>query len=228
NTGTITVPNLTISAVNTVALNQANDVTTGNLMAAVSGNAQAFVFIDKNSLTLGATGAGNAISTNGGPVIVTTLDGDLTVNNDIQAGSADITLTTGGTHHLFSNHAIIAPGGGKTITIVGDQQALGASPTSSITAFGGGRVILREFSGGKPINLGTAGDPSGSLNLTNDELNTVSTTGVLQVAAGALDDVSVTDAINLLNVGTLTIFVPGAISNTTRGSLSGPSAARGP
>src|SRR5262249_8894832 len=87
NTRTITVPNLQISAVNTVSLNQANDVTTGNLMAAVSGNAQAFVFIDKNSLTLGATGAGNAISTNGGPVTVTTLDGNLTVNNDIQAGS---------------------------------------------------------------------------------------------------------------------------------------------
>src|SRR5262249_42498232 len=51
--------------------------------------------------------------------------------------------------------------------------------------------------------------------------------GVLQVAAGALDDVSVTDAINLLNVGTLTIFVAGAISNTTGGSLAVQSGAGG-
>src|SRR5262249_14463192 len=153
------------------------------------------------------------VTATGGDIDVTT-SGALTVDNDVSAGAATITLEAGGTNHLFSNNAAISNSGGNPITLIGDQMALGASPTSSITAACGGRVLLHEFTGGLPINLGTAGDPSGSLNLSNAELNTVTTTGTLQIGIGGLDEVSLTATISPANVGTLEIDTGGNIRNT--------------
>jgi hypothetical protein len=220
NLGTISVANLAIRAVNAVAMNNANDVTTGALAADVTAAGQGFGFTDANGLTIGTADGLMGITTNGGAIVVLANAGNLTVNNNVSAGAATITLTAGGLNHLFSNNAAISTSGGHMITIVGDQMALGASPTSSITAGGGGRVLLQEFTGGLPLNLGTAGDPTGALNLTDTELNTITTIGVLQVGNGGSETLSVTAAINLLNVGTLTLFIGGPIVNTAGSTLA--------
>jgi hypothetical protein len=209
---TLTIPNLALRAVNAVTLNQANDVTTGALAADVTGAGQSFSFTDANDLTVGTADGLSGITTNGGVISVDTT-GNLTVDQNVSAGAATIDLVAGGSGNLFSNNAAISNSGGNQITIEADRLALGTPLTSSITAAGGGRVLLRQFTGGVPIDLGSTSDPAGAFNLSNAELNTVATTGVLQIGIGGLEDVTVSDAINLTDIGTLTIDVSGSISN---------------
>jgi hypothetical protein len=216
--GTIAVPDLAVRAVNAVTMNNANDVSGNTLAANVTGAGQGFSFTNNGPLTIGTVDGLQGITTNGGAITVTATAGNLTVNNNVSAGAATITLEAGGSNNLFTNNAAISNSGANQIALIGDQMALGTSPTSSITAAGGGRVLLREFTGGLPINLGTEGDPAGSLNLTNAELNTVTTTGVLQIGIGGLDEVSITATISPANVGTLEIDTAGNIRNT--GGLS--------
>src|SRR5262249_12785752 len=148
-----------------------------------------FTFVNAGDLTIGTVDGIVGVTTNDGAINIQTLSGNLTVNNDVSAGAATIRLVANGLNRLFSNNAAISNSGGKTITIAADQMALGPSPASSISDVGGGRIILQEGTGGLPINLGTSSDPTGQLNLDSNELNTVSTTGVLQIGIGGAGNV---------------------------------------
>src|SRR5207302_1282613 len=211
--GTVTVANLAIRAVNAVSMPQANDVTTGALAADVTGAGQGFTFTDANDLTIGTADGLNGATTNGGAITVDTA-GNLTVNQNVSAGAATISLTAGGAESLLTSAAAISNSGGNTITIAANRMALGAAPASSITAAGGGRVILIATAAGRPINLGPTSDPTGSLNLSSAEVGTVSTTGVLQIGSGIEGDVSVGAPIGPINA--LTIDTAGGI-----GGISG-------
>src|SRR5205823_4362435 len=69
---TITIPNLGIVSFGPVVLDQANDVTTGSLAALIRG--QGLTFTDANNLTIALPSGGTAISMNGGPLNLTTLN----------------------------------------------------------------------------------------------------------------------------------------------------------
>src|SRR5262249_54324495 len=157
-------PDLVIRAVNAVTLDQANDVETTTLAAVVTGAGQGFTFTDANDLTIGTVDGVSGITTSDGAIAVSTTGGDLTVNDNVSAGAATIDLTAGGTEALFTNNAAVSNSGGNTIDIEADRMALGAAPTSTVTADDGGRVELDATSAGRPIDLGSTADPAGSLN----------------------------------------------------------------
>src|SRR5581483_5691314 len=115
------------------------------------------------------------------------ITGNLTVSTSISAGNAAISLAAGGTDSLLSNTATITNGGVNLISLVADRMDLKAVITNTST----GRVTLRSQSANRPIDLGSTSDPNGSLNLSNNELNEIQTSGVLQVGNGSASDITV-------------------------------------
>jgi hypothetical protein len=207
---TVTVANLAIRAANAVVLGQANDVAGGSLAASVSGAGQSFQFTDANSLAIGTADGLSGITTNGGAVLVGTNTGDLTVSANVSAGPALIVLAAGGLDSIFTNAAAISNSVANPIAVQGDRMALAAG--SSITAAGGGRVVLEANTAGRPIDLGSAADPNGTLNLSDAELKTVTTTGVLQIGQGTEGNVTVSAAVAPTGVGTLSVIVAGGVA----------------
>ncbi|MDB5307830.1 MAG: repeat protein, partial [Gemmataceae bacterium] len=112
----ITVPNLVIHAVNAVTMDNANDVTTGDLEAQVVGAGQGFRFTDKNDLAIGAAGSSMGISTNGGAIAVTATAGTLTVNTSVSAPAGTATLSAG-TDLLIAPGASVSASGAVTLNI---------------------------------------------------------------------------------------------------------------
>jgi hypothetical protein len=209
---TISVTNLAVGAAGAVAMNNNNLAHT--LAVNVTGAGQAFNFRNVSDLTLGTVDGLIGLTTNSGAITFSVV-GNLTVNNNVSTGAASMVFAMADSSKLFSNNAAISDSGGNLIEIESNRMALGASPTSSITAGGGGTVWLDPYpAGNQPVNIGTAGDPLGSLNLTNTELNTVTTTGILQIGnTNNGGKVTVTAAVSLPNVGTLGIGTTDTISN---------------
>jgi hypothetical protein len=187
---TITIPDLAIRAVNAVNLPEANDVEATSLAANVTGAGQSFTFTDANALTIGTVDGLSGITTNGGAITVTASAGDLSVNQNVSAGSANVALTALGTDSFINNNAAISNSGANTITLQANEMAL--NPGSSVSSpDGGARVILEASTAGRPVNLGPTTDPNGSLNLSNAELNTVTVLGgVFQIGSGIEGDVN--------------------------------------
>jgi Domain of unknown function DUF11/FG-GAP-like repeat len=210
--GTIAASSVAVTALDAVTLDRANDVTTGALAAAVTGIGQGFTFTDANDLTIGTVAGVVGISTSAGPIAVNTTAGNFTVNQNVSAGAATIDLPAGGGESLFTNNAAISNSGGNTIDIEANRMALNGAATSAITAASGGRIELDATLAGRPIDLGATTDPLSILSLSDAELDTVSTTGVLQIGDGIEGSVTVSAAIGPNNVTTLTIFTAGGIS----------------
>jgi hypothetical protein len=210
--GTVTAGNVVVSALDAVALDQANDVTTGALAATVTGIGQGFTFTDANDLTIDTVAGVVGITTNNGPIAINTTAGNLTVNQNVSAGAATIDITAGGGESVFTNNAAINNTGGNPINIAANRMALNGAVASAISAAGGGRIELGTASAGRPIDLGATADPLSVLSLSDAELDTVLTTGMLQIGGGNEGNVSVSAAVGPNNVTTLTIFTAGGIS----------------
>jgi uncharacterized repeat protein (TIGR01451 family) len=103
---TLTIPSLAIRAVNTVVLNQANDVTTGVLAANVIGSGQGFTFTDANGLTVGSVDGLAGVTASGTVQLTAGSDFTLPAGQTVQA-MGSVTLAGG------------ADGGGAVITIHG-------------------------------------------------------------------------------------------------------------
>jgi hypothetical protein len=195
--GSIAVNQLAVQAVNAVVLDQGNDVAQA-LAASVTGPGQGFTFTQgsANTLSIVSVDGVTGITTNGGAISVITTGSGLQVNTAINAGSAPITLTAGGTDNLLSISAIVNNGGANAITLTGDRMDIEATITNTST----GRVTLQPSSANQPINLGSALDPTGSLNLSNNELNEIQTGGVLQVGNSSAGSIFVSTMISPFSV----------------------------
>ncbi|MCI0684956.1 MAG: hypothetical protein L0Y71_22905 [Gemmataceae bacterium] len=181
--------------------------------AVVSGAGQGFTFTDANDLTIGTVSGTVGITTSGGPIDVTTTAGPLTVSQNVSAGAATIELTAGGGESTFANSAVVSNSAGNTIRIEANRMALNGAPgTSAITAAGGGRVELDATLANRPIDLGAVSDPISVLSLSDAELDTIATTGVLEIGDGNEGNVSVSAAVGPNNVPTLTIDTGGGIT----------------
>ncbi len=208
----VTVARLVLQGAAGVAFgNLANDA---QFLSGTTGGAP-FTYRDANALAVDSSDGVSGITTAGGALTVRTVNGNLTVNNAVDLGSAgpnSILLTAGGAGSLFTNNAAVHTLGGDTIEVQADGMALAAG--SSIRADGGGRVILVAVSPGQPMNLGAATDPSPatSLNLSNAELNTIATNGVLEIGQGLEGNVTVSAGVSLLAVAALVVDTAGGIS----------------
>ncbi|MGJ8573107.1 MAG: filamentous hemagglutinin N-terminal domain-containing protein, partial [Hoeflea sp.] len=158
-----------------------------------------------------------------------TTDGDLTVNSDIYNQRRSMFLVAqegnGGVgDSTFTNNANIIndDSGSNPVNARIDIRAnnITLNPGSTISA--ANRVILQDdpsnsVIGGVAINLGGA-DGVNKLGLTNDELNTVTTAGVLQIGHSGSGDISITDEIAPANAATLSLETGGAVKDAHPGT----------
>jgi len=186
-----------------------NDVTT--LAANVTGS---LTYQDADNLVVGTVGATDGLTSGGNAISVSTVNGDLTVNNtgaatDVDAGAGTASLaagsTTGNDKLLdIKDNAVVKGLGGVTLT--GDAIAIGAG--ASVNA-GTAKAILKPSEAGTAIDLGGSSG-AGTLGLSDGELDLV-TAGVLQIgnadnAAGALSgSITVTDNITPALATTLSL-----------------------
>jgi hypothetical protein len=104
--------------------------------------------------------------------------GDLTVDSDVFASGGDASLAAGPDHTLTNDAEVLA----FDVSLTGDRMALGGgtvggnSPALS--------VDLGTATTGRPIDLGSTGDPAGSLAVSDAELDTVTSTKLAVGRAG--------------------------------------------
>ena len=221
---------LAILSANAVTLNQpGNDAAT--LAGFVGATNQAFTYTDSNGLTIGAVDGLVGITTNNAAITVST-SGDLTINNNVTAGAGAISLAAGAANATLTNNATIANTGGNPVTFIGDKMLLG---TGLVTTTGPARVTLQPFSAGQKINLGSTTDAAAAtLELSNAELGTITTAGVLQVGNATAGAIAVSAPI-AVGAAALTLINNAAITETgeitasaLRVSSAGPVTLGGP
>jgi hypothetical protein len=171
--GQLLAPRLQLLGAGPFTLNNANDV--GMIAANVTGLVNYF---DANGLTIGSVNGTNGITTANKLIQVITGEGDLTVNNNVAAGTKQVVLasvSTGGSpDHILTNNAAIT---GASALLGGDRMAVEGGTIN----VGAGAADLTVTSLDRPLNLdNTVGDPNGEMRLSQTELNTV-TAGVLRV-----------------------------------------------
>src|SRR5579885_677190 len=145
------------------------------LLAAATTGANAGIYLTSPSaLSLGA---------------VTTVSGNI----DILSGAtltATTAVTAGGTGTLDNTalNATITNGGGATataVTLIADVMKLGSTGNLNQVQGGAGTVTLRQKTNGTAIDLGSAVDTTANtLELSDTELKTIATTGVLAIGDG--------------------------------------------
>ncbi|MFH0801083.1 MAG: filamentous hemagglutinin N-terminal domain-containing protein [bacterium] len=203
--GAITGFSLGVRAANAVDLNlDANDV--ASMAGQVTGAVQAFSYRDANAVSIDYASTLNGIVTNNGAIAVTTVSGDLTVNNtpypDVDAGSAQVNLTAGGAESRLTVTGSVRGTGGVTYT-ADDMELTGATDAGTNDA------NLLQTTINRPIDLGT--DTTGSLGLTNDELNTI-TAGVLRIGDGNSGNITISAPISPSQIPTLSLQTGGTIT----------------
>ncbi|WP_345326667.1 beta strand repeat-containing protein, partial [Novipirellula rosea] len=209
----ITVPNLKLVAGGNVTLDGANEV--NNLVAVVSGSGNTFTFNDVGATPVGGgTAAGLTLPAGG---IDTTL-GITTDGGAVTLKSTAITV----------NSAIFSQGSTNTnvdgvITLIQDNLDLNASVNADSAD-----INIRSLNATTAIHLGAA-DAAGVLGLEQDDLNNVTTNGVLRIGASGSLSVGVstvpahTGNINLAGpvtqdstgFTTLSLITQGAIADSS-------------
>ena len=220
--GSIAANNLVIRATNAVVMTGNNDVS-GSLAGSVSTGGQGFTYTDVNAVIIGTVDNLAGISTNDAPITVTTINGSLTLTGvPITAKSGSIALLAGGANSLLVNAAAISNLGLNPITLQGDRMQLSAG---SVNAQGGGRVTLQAFTAGRLVDLGSTTDlANNTLELSNTELGTVTTTGPLQIGRGTEGTINVSSSVSVGagGAGTLSLVNNGGVTETgviTAGNL---------
>jgi hypothetical protein len=146
--------------------------------------------------------------------------GNVTVNNPVSAGAGSITIRVPDAGGTLTNNAAISNGGGNPISLTADRMALAGG---TITATGGGRVALRSLTAGELINLGSATDAAANtLELSDAELRSVTTSGVLQVGDATAGDITLTAAVAPTSVGTLSLQTAGGVTQSAGATLTTP------
>jgi hypothetical protein len=218
--GTLTIANLAIRAVGSVSLTNTNDISgsaPGGLAAKVTGAGNTFTLVDADTtqLIIGSVDSLNGVNTNNGLIsVAATFSGaagastpDLTVDQNSSAGSANFDLTALGADSFITlNGAAIA---GAVVDLEANRMSL----SGGIGIDGGSRVILQASTPLRPINLGLTIKPTGALDLSSADLNTVDAP-VLQIGNGTEGNVTI-GAGNSISLSsfepTLTIFTAGAV-----------------
>jgi hypothetical protein len=152
---------------------------------------------------------------NGNTAAFTVTLGSITFNN-----TANI-LTTAGAALSLTATTSITPGNlassGGDISLTADDLTI----TQPVNA-GTGRVTLKASSAGRPIDLGSALDPAGSLNLSDNELNEVQTGSVLQVGDASAGDITVSATISPASVLALSLQTGGGVTQAAGAHVTVP------
>jgi hypothetical protein len=142
------------------------------------------------------TGPNNAITVvNGGNLTVGSADiatGISTLN-----GASSVTLTVLDGKTLTNNGAIL----GSEVILRADQMALAGGTINA----GAGRVTLEPNAVSRPIHFEMP-DSLGRLSLSDAELDTITTTGTLQIGNNTVGAISINVPIDTQNVSTLTLI----------------------
>jgi filamentous hemagglutinin family protein len=203
--GPITEENLRVKSGSSVELNHpSNDLNT--IIAKVDSPGKTISVTDRDDIALVTAGDEKGIQTDNGAVTVIA-QGDITVNGDIDAGTASISLTAGNAKDLTNNATISGTG----IVLQADQMIL--ATTSNIEG-GAGRVTLQPVQDGRRIDLGTTNSPIDALGLSDRELDTIKTTGTLQIGGNKTGEIAISDPINTAAVTTLTLISKGPVAQT--------------
>ena len=147
-----------------------------------------------------------------GQISITTEADNLTVDDDVTAnGTGTIDLTAGGTDSLIDQNAHIGASDGA-VTLTADNMALEGGTIDS----GAETTTLTVFTTDATISLGdnTASDADANLELSDAELETITTTGGIVVGATNAGDITVQneDPIDLDDVN-LTLITGGSIGD---------------
>ncbi len=188
------------------------------MAATVTGAGLGFTFTQgfTANLVIGSVDGLAGVTTNGGAILVSTTAGNLQVSSAINAGSGSTTLTAGGTDSLLSNNAGIYNVGTNAIVLTADRMNLAAAITNSST----GRVTLQASSPDRPIDLGSALDPTGSLNLSSNELSEIHTGGVLQIGNASAGSIQVNAPIAPSPVAALSLQTSGGLTESTGAGIA--------
>ncbi len=154
-----------------------------------------------------------AVSTSGGgftirdslPLTVTTVDG---VSGLSTTGDISLTIKTAAPNVLLNITQPVTTNGSGDITFGFDNVTLGATVDAS-----GHRVTIEPFSSGQKVNLGGA-DGAGTLGLSLTEVALI-TADTLQIGNSTSGDITISDALSLTNVTTLSLQTGGGIAETS-------------
>lgn len=195
---------------------------TGNDVVTLAGNVtNAVTYLDRSDLTIGTVTTVGLSTTDSAISIQTNnaLPGStgLTVSNLINAGNAPVTLTVnlaGATRPITNNAAIT----GNAVTLTADKMLLAGG---TITATSSGRVILQPTSSPLGVDLGSAVDTSGTqLELSDAEIDTITTTGVLEIRSTTTGVINVSAAITPAGVNIVRLVSgSGGVTEGGAGSL---------
>jgi uncharacterized repeat protein (TIGR01451 family) len=219
--GTISAASLRISSVGPVTLTGNNVV--GTIAGALTGATQPFSFNNVGNLQVGNVDGVSGITTLNGSITVTTVNSDLTLNNNVIAQTptlpnGQITLTAGGSEHLLTINPLQVSG--TTATLTADRIAIVAPAAINVGTGAGDFVILKPVTANRPINLGAAGDPTGSLNLTDAELDTI-TAGLIRIGTATSGAITVSNPFTEGNSATTLSLVSGGAVNSTGAGMVG-------
>jgi hypothetical protein len=221
-TGIITAGNLRVSSAGPVTLTGSNKIS-GMIAGALTTPTAAFNFNNAGNVTIGNVDGVTGITTVNGAITVTTSNGNLTATNNITAGTAPIVLTAGGSENLLNVTPLQAAG--SSVLLTADRISL-APGVANLINVGTGTVGIIPFTANRPIDLGSTTDPTGSLNLSDGELDSLFA-GLVRIGAGVGSPVTPV-------AGTITVSAPitqgpgyttlslastGAVNETGTGSL---------
>jgi hypothetical protein len=212
-TGKITISsavdtaNLSVMAlINGNAISQTAPITEQNLQITSSGEI-ALTDLNNNIGVISAT-----VTTVGNPIKVVNAS-DLTVGtvdgiSGISAQGSLVALTVAGSEKKLINNNQI---NGNEITLQADQMVLAGGSVNA----GSGRVTLQPNAIGRAVNLGDSTDPSGTFSLSDAELDTIKTSGTLQIGNAGVGLVLISAPINTANVSTMALMGgPNGINQT--------------
>ena len=208
NAADVEVANLALQAVNGIA--DSGDVlleTDIDTLAALNTTSGAISAVERSgggNLIIGTVdgvvGAQNTANTGAAPVLgiqIETNNGNLTVNNNIVNARRNIFLVaqdSGSGDRVFTNNAVISAAANNGEVIIDANNMVLDGGT--ITAPAG--VTVSNDLGGQNIDINLGGaDAAGTLGLTDAELDTISTTGTLQIGNNSTGSIDVTAPIDL-------------------------------
>jgi filamentous hemagglutinin family protein len=134
----------------------------------------------------------------------------LTVGQGVSGinASGQVNLTVLGSEKKLTNNSSIT---GSEITLQADQMALLGGTVNAVS----GRVTLQPNTAGRAINLGNTNDPSGMLSLSDAELETIKTTGTLQIGNNAVGAILISAPIDTEMITSMALIGgPSGISQT--------------
>jgi fibronectin-binding autotransporter adhesin len=194
-TGTIQASSIVLSAgtgIGTVGTPLSTKI---NFLTANTTSNGAGIFVtESDNLTLAKVGAINGVASNNGSIVLKTTSGNFDTNSTaISSGSSSITVSVGGLDHKFDNSSGLLQALNNSISVTADHMLLG-NTANSIDA-GNGQITLTPMTAARPLDLGAATDPDGTLSLSNAELDTLTTTGLVQLGNASAGTISVSAAI---------------------------------